>query len=294
MDMRGKTILVTGANSGIGEATALALAQRGARVIVHGRRPDALAEASERIARASGSTELHLLLGDLSSQRQLRVMAAEVQRRFDRLDVLVNNAGLVLDRRRLSEDGIEMTLAVNHLAPFLLTRLLLDHLAASAPARVVTVSSEVHRRMQGGIDFEDLQLQRRYKPMTAYGRSKLANILFTRELARRVADRGITANAAHPGVVRTRVGQDGDMSPLSALAFRVFSSFMSGPAEGAATSVHLASAPELEAVTGGYFIKCQLAEPSPAAQDDAAAARLWAQSLALTGEDEPGGEPMVL
>ncbi len=195
--------------------------------------------------------------------------------------MLVNNAGLVQSVRRLSDDGLELTFAVNHLGPFLLTALLTERLVASAPARVVTVASTAHKSARSGLDFDDLQATRRYRMMKVYGASKLANILFTTELARRLEGTGVTANCLHPGTVGTGYGRDGDTGRLFVAGLKVAKPFMLTPKKGAVTSVYLASSPEVASITGQYFVKCRARQPSPAAQDPVAARRLWALSEEL-------------
>ena len=205
----------------------------------------------------------------------MREFAQQYTERHEQLDVLVNNAGLVLGSRQETVDGNEMTFQVNHLGPFLLTELLRDPLVAGAPARVVNVASEAHKSAKRGLDFDDLQSERKYRSFPVYGRTKLANILFTRELARRWDGSGVTANALHPGFVASSFGRDGDTGFLGTLVFPLLKPFALTSAQGAQTSVYVASAPELENITGGYWVKSAPASPSTAAQDDAAAARLW-------------------
>lgn len=279
--MTGKVVLVTGANSGIGKETARELARRGARVVMTARDP-VRGEAALEEVRATTGGEADLLLLDFASLASVRDAAAEYRARYGRLDVLVNNAGLVLGERRVTADGYEMTFQVNHLGPFLLTNLLLDLLRASAPARVVNVTSAAHRSVRG-LDFDDLMATRRYRAMEAYARSKLANILFTVELARRLDGTGVTANAVHPGSVATGFGRDGDTSGLLAFGLRLAAPFMKSPGRGARGPVWLASAPELEGVSGQYFAGTRRRTPSRAARDPAAAARLWEVSERLTG-----------
>jgi len=252
------------------------LARRGARVLLVARDPGRGATAAEEIRGSVPAADIRVLLADLSAQRAVRALAAEVEGSEERLDVLLLNAGVYTRRRRLTDDGLEMQLAVNHLAPFLLTRLLRGRLAASAPSRVVVVSSEAHRH--GRIEFEDLQGERRYSGLRAYAQSKLANLLFAREAARRLADDGVTVNAAHPGVVATNLLFSG-FAPL-----RLFAPFLRTPEQGAATPVRLASDPALTDVSGRYFIDERQARPARAALDDDDAKRLWEASLALAGE----------
>lgn len=273
--MAGKVCVVTGANAGIGRATAVALARMGARVGMVSRSRERGEAARAEVARESGSAAVELFVADLSVQAEVRRLAAEIRERCDRLDVLVNNAAVYARRRTLSPDGIELQLAVNHLAPFLLTRLLLELLERSAPARVVTVSSEAHRAV--ALEWDDLQGERRYGGLRAYGAAKLANLLFTRELARRTAETGVAANAVHPGVVGTEL-LFGGWGPL-----RLLGRFMRTPAEGARVVVRAASAPELSGITGRYFRDEREIRPSAAALDDEAARRLWRVSEELTG-----------
>lgn len=278
MSMQGRVCLVTGATSGIGRAAALALARRGATVVAVGR-DRARGERVLEELRAAGGRDAALLLADLSSQAEVRRLAADFLARHERLDVLVNNAGGIFPQRRLSVDGVELTLAVDHLAPFLLTALLAERLARSAPARVVTVSSDAHR--VGRIDLDDLQLERRWTPMRAYAQAKLANVLFTRALARRMAERDVTANALHPGVVATNFA--GDATGIVRLVFRLARPFSLSPERGADTLVYLASSPEVTAVTGGYFEKRRQRRPSRAAEDEALAEALWERSARIVG-----------
>ena len=234
----------------------------------------------EEIERRCGRGSATLLIADLASQRQVRRVAAALRERFDRLDVLVNNAGVSGWRTRLvTEDGLERTFAVNHLAPFLLTTLLLDRLGASAPARVVTVSSAAHRFF--ALDFDDLQGERRYSAFAAYCRSKLANVLFTHELARRLEGTGVTANCLHPGVVATDLFRD---MPRWLRAMLVRPVVLT-PAQGADTVLHLATAPALAGVSGRYFARRKAVRPSRSSRDAHAARRLWEASEALTARD---------
>ena len=273
--MHGKVCIVTGANSGIGRVAALELAERGATVVLICRNEERGAPVLEEIERRGGSATL--LAADLASQRQVRAAAAAFRERFDRLDVLINNAGVAgWGTRLVSEDGLELTFAVNHLAPFLLTELLLDRLKASAPARVVTVSSAAHKNV--ALDFDDLQGERRYSGFGAYSRSKLANILFTRELSRRLEGTGVTANCLHPGVVATGIFRNIPRWMRAILT----SPLVLSPEKGADTLLYLATAPEIAEVSGGYFVRRKPARTSRASQDAEAARRLWEASEALT------------
>lgn len=277
--MNGKVCMVTGATSGIGQVTALALAQRGATVIAVGRSQEKSAALVEQIERQTGSTTVEYMLADLSSQQEIRRLAQQFQGRYQRLDVLVNNAGGLFISRQQSVDGIEMTFALNHLSYFLLTNLLLDTLKASAPSRIVNVASDAHESAR--LDFDDLQGQRRYSGIQAYGRSKLANILFTYELARRLAGTGVTVNTLHPGVVATNFGANNGR--LARVLRRVANLVSISPDQGAQTSIYLATSPDVEGVTGQYFVKQKAVPSSKASYDKAAAERLWRVSEELTG-----------
>ena len=277
--MAGRTVLVTGGTAGIGRATALGLANMGARLAITGR-DRGRTEGAAREIRAAGGGQVDVFVADLSSQSEVRRLADEVLQGLSRIDVLVNNVGGYWNTRHVTADGLERTFALNHLAPFLLTSLLLDRLKRSAPARVVTVSSHVHAR--GRMDFADLQGERSYSGARAYSQSKLANVLFTYELARRLQATRVTANALHPGVVRTSFGAE-DPGGVQRLVTPFMRPFMKAPAQGAATSIHLASAPDLEQVTGRYFANSKPRKSSQGSYDAAAAARLWQVSADLVG-----------
>jgi NAD(P)-dependent dehydrogenase (short-subunit alcohol dehydrogenase family) len=280
-DVRGKNILVTGATSGIGLEAAVELARRGGHLILVGRDRGRTETAVDQVRSRSGAAAVDHLLADFSSQADVRRLAQEVLARYDRLDVLVNNAGGVNKTRTVTVDGIETTFAVNHLGYFLLTNLLKDLLVRSAPARVVTVASEGHRH--GTLDFDDLGYERGgYKIMRSYARSKLANVLFANELARRLAGTGVTSNSLHPGAVATNIwaGAPSLAKPLIYLVFRPF--FLSVP-KGAAPIVHLAASPDLEGVTGTYFDRHKPVAPAPLAQDEALARKLWDLSAKMVG-----------
>jgi retinol dehydrogenase 12 len=280
--MEGKVVLITGGTSGIGKAAATALAAMGAEVVVTGRNEERGEAALAEIRRGSGSQKVSLMLADLAVQAEVRKLAVGFKERHDRLDVLVNNAGLVQSKRTETPDGIELTLAVNHLAPFLLTNLLLDLLMKSAPSRVITISSEARRRAQ--IDFDDLQSERRYRAFQVYGMTKKANILFTYELAERLEGSGVVANCLHPGAVNTNFAQN-NRGPI-ALLFRVFKPFMRSPEQGADTLVYLASSPESGEMSGQYLTDRK--EVSPAEpRDDVLQKRLWEISEELTGLKVP-------
>ena len=274
-EVRGKTILITGASSGIGLHAAIDLARRGARVAMVGRDPDRSEAAAREVRARSGAADVSLFICDFASQSEIRRLADAFRAGHERLDVLVNNAGAVNKTRSTTVDGIETTFAVNHLAGFLLTNLLLDLVVRSAPARIVTVSSVGHR--QGTLDFNDLQFARDYSIMRAYSRSKLANVLFSNELARRLAGTGVTSNSLHPGSVDTRIwsGAPTWAKPFIQILLRPF--FISAE-EGGSYIVMLVTRPDLSTVTGRYFEKDQPSVPSPLARDEALARRLWGVS----------------
>ena len=280
--MNGRVCLVTGASSGIGRETALALARMGATVIMHGHDPERSAAAVDAVRRASPQGAVELVIADLSSQAGVRRLAAEVLQRHDSLHVLVNNAGVLRMRRTVTVDGLELTFALNHLAYFLLTRLLLDRLGEGAPARIVNVSSRAHARAR--LDFDDLQNARRFRGIGVYGQSKLANVLFTYELARRLEGSGVTANCLHPGFVATRFGSGtpGVMGRAVWLGARLMRPFALSPARGARTSIYLATSPEVERVNGRYFVNGRATRSSPASYDEESARRLWEASQQLT------------
>ena len=274
-EMTGRVCVVTGASGGIGGVTARELARRGATaaLVVRSReRGQAVADAIER---DTGRRDVRLVLADLSRQADVRRAADEILATYPRVDVLVNNAAVHSWRRTLTVDGVETQWAVNHLAPFLLTNLLLDRLRASAPARVVTMSSGAHRG--AALRLDDVEMRGKYNGLRQYANTKLANILFTRELARRVPPAQVTANALHPGVVATEL-LFGGFAPL-----RLLKPFMKTPEQGARTTVYLASSPDVATVTGGYFQDERPARITSAAQDDTAARRLWEISEQMTG-----------
>jgi retinol dehydrogenase 14 len=276
--MGGKVVLITGGTSGIGKAAATALAAMGAEVVVTGRSRERGETAVEEIRRGSGNEEVSLVLADLSIQAEVRRLAEEFGRTHDRLDVLVNNAGAVFSKREETVDGIERTFALNHLAPFLLTNLLLGLLKETAPSRIVTVSSEARRGAE--IDFDDLKSERRYRGLPVYGKSKLANILFSYELAERLRGTGVTANCLHPGSVNTNFGK-GNRS-LGLLLFRAFKPFMRTPEQGADTLIYLASSPEVEGTSGRYFSDRKVISSFEEPHDVHTQKRLWEESEGLT------------
>jgi NAD(P)-dependent dehydrogenase (short-subunit alcohol dehydrogenase family) len=273
--MSGKICIVTGANSGIGKETALGLAQMGARVVMVCRNAEKGEAALDEIRRESGSSQVDLLIADMSSQASVRVLAEQIQRKYPRLDVLVNNAGGAALARTLSADGIEMTLATNHLGAALLTLLLLDLLKASAPSRIVNVSSSEAQAAR--LDMNDLQFERRkYRAVAAYRQSKLLMNAFTFELARRLAGTGVTANCLHPGVVATNIWNPDLLPPLiGKLIVAVVKPFMLNSKQGAAVSLYLATSPEVAQVSGEYFVKSKPAKSNPLSRDPKLMAEVW-------------------
>jgi retinol dehydrogenase 14 len=278
--MAGKTVLVTGGTGGIGKATAAGLAALGARVGITGRNLTRARAAAADIAATSGNPAVDAFAADMSSQTEIRRLAREVLDTYPRLDVLVNNVGGFWATRRVTADGLEHTFAVNHLAGFLLTDLLLDRLKASTPARIVTISSGA--QAMGTINFEDLQGRNGYSAPRAYNQSKLANVLFTYELARRLDGTGVSANAVHPGVVSTSFGAE-DPAGVQRVLIPFLRPFMKTPARGAATSIHVASAPDLEQVSGRYFAGRKPKRSAKRSYDEAVAAQLWQVSAELVG-----------
>jgi len=276
--MESKVVLITGGTSGIGRAAATALAAMGAEVVVTGRSRERGELAVEEIRDTSGNARVSLMLADLAVQAEVRGLAEEFRERYDRLDVLVNNAGIIQSKRTETPDGIELTLAVNHLAPFLLTNLLLDLLKKSAPSRIITVSSEARRGAK--IDFEDLQSERRYRPFKVYGMTKLANILFTYELAERLEGTGVVANSLHPGGVNTNFGNNN--RSFGTLIFRAFKPFMRTPEQGADTVVYLAVSPEAGKMTGRHLTDRKVVFSFDDPHDEVVQKRLWEVSEALT------------
>ena len=280
--MHGKTVVITGGNGGIGKETAIALARQGARVIIAVRDPVRGAAAVGDIVVRSGSTDVEQLGLDLASIASIREFATALATKTDELSVLINNAGVVMRRRQTTADGFEMTFGVNHLGHFLLTGLLHDLLERGAPSRIVVVASDAYKGARRGLDFDDLNLEHsHYGGMKAYCRSKLANILFTRELARRLDGSGVTANAIHPGIVATRLARDGDTGWLGNMALKLARPFFNTPEQGARTSIYVASAPELESITGAYFAESLPAPTNKQAIDMVAARRLWDASTEM-------------
>lgn len=283
--MDGKVVLITGATSGLGKVVAVELAKKRATIVIAGRNPAKTRATVEEIEEQSGHAAADGLVADLSSMGEVRRLANEFEKRHSRLDVLINNVGAIFARRLSTVDGYERTFALNHLSQFLLTNLLLDMLKASAPSRIVNVSSRSH---QGGmINFDDLQGERRYGfgGGRAYSQSKLANIMFTYELARCLAGTGVTANAVHPGTVATGIGENN--GGLMGFGMKVFHRFAVPPAEGADTIIYLASSPEVEGITGQYWTKRRASQSSPAPYDESAQEHLWDVSVRMTGLAAP-------
>jgi NAD(P)-dependent dehydrogenase (short-subunit alcohol dehydrogenase family) len=277
MQLKDQVCLVTGGSSGIGKATALALANQGAEVIIVNHNRERGEAALQDIRSQSGNSRVHLVLADLSSQEEIRRLAGEINSRFEHLDVLVNVAGTLFYKRQLSADGLEMNLALNYLGYFLLTELLLDKFIASAPARIVNVTSVAH--WWGRLDLNDLQSERHYNMFAAYGKSKLAIILFTRELAQRLAGSGVTVNCIHPGIVATHIVERVIDSPL---IYRLARFIFLSPGDAAAQILYLVSSPEVEGISGEYFVRKSIAATSKTAQDEDLAHRLWQVSKAMT------------
>lgn len=285
--LEGRIALVTGATSGIGQETAVGLASRGAQVVLVGRDRDRAEAARKDVTERSGNPHVDVLLADFASLQAVRGLAREFSERYPALHLLVNNAGVVMTERKLTSDGYETTLAVNHLAPFLLTHLLRERLIAGAPARIVNVASDAHRFVAAGFDFDDPMAERKFgfpsfiTGLRVYGYSKLANILFTAELARRTAGTGVTTNAVHPGGVSTRLGTNtGALGKVIPLLLRPF---FKTPAQGAETSLYVATDPGLAQTSGRYFADSREREPSNGARDLDSARRLWNLSCGWVG-----------
>lgn len=278
--MSARTILVTGATAGIGRVTARELARSDVQLVLLGRSEERCRRTAEEIRRATGNERIEYLLADLSSLAQTRAAAEQFKARFERLDVLVNNVGALFLDFGETQEGFERTFALNHLSGyFLLTNELIDVLTASAPARIVTVASGAHRRAE--LDFDDLEMRRGYRAFTQYGNTKLMNILFTRELADRLAGTGVTANALHPGFVASSFGMTNNDGWWVRPVMKFMHLFALNEDEGARTSIYLASSPEVAGVTGRYFQQCRESMPSAAARDQASQRRLWEMSESL-------------
>jgi NAD(P)-dependent dehydrogenase (short-subunit alcohol dehydrogenase family) len=275
VDMKGKICLVTGSNTGLGKATAMGLASLGATVVMVCRDRNRGETAMAEIKKRTESNSIDLMIMDLSSQESIRRLAEDFKAKYRRLDVLVNNAAVLARRRTLTKDGFEMTFAVNHLGYFLLTNLLLDQIKASSPSRIVNVSSDAHKGMK--LDFDDLHLEKSYSVIRAYGQSKLCNILFTYELAKRLKESGVTVNTLHPGVVKTEVFRE-----MPFILDWLVKLFAASPEKGASTSIYLASSPEVEGVTGKYFKNKKEVRTSRESYDDSTGKKLWKISEELT------------
>jgi retinol dehydrogenase 12 len=277
--MQGKVVVITGGTSGIGQVAAEKLAAMGARVVLVARNKARGEQTLARLRSAAPATAHSVHYADLSRLSEMKRVGAQIAAAEPHIDLLINNAGAMFSQRHVTEDGLEMTFAVNHMSYFVLTLALWNNVVASAPARIVNTSSHAHFRAH--IDFDDLQSERDYKGFQVYGRSKLANILFTRELARRLRGTGVTANCLHPGFVATRIGDEsgGKLAPL----VRVLKLFAISPEKGAETLVYLASSDQAAKFSGAYFFRSEMMSPSVAARDDDAARRLWAESERLAG-----------
>jgi len=279
--MRGKVVVVTGANVGIGLETAVGVASQEATTVLACRNPAKAEAAAREVTQRTWNDDVHVVPLDLADLASVRKAAEDVLARWDRLDVLVNNAGGTWTARQETAQGFEYSFGVNHLGHFYLTNLLLDRLRASAPSRIICVTSMGHHFARDGMRFDDLQSERRYDGMDAYCRSKLANVLFVRELARRLADTGVTANAVHPGWVRSRFGMDGDTTGFAGYGMLALRPFQISPARGARTSIYLATSPEVAGRTGIYWVGRKPGHMSRRALDDVAASRLWEESERL-------------
>ncbi|MBV9571301.1 MAG: SDR family oxidoreductase [Alphaproteobacteria bacterium] len=277
--MRDKVVVITGATSGIGEVAADRLAQKGGRIVFVARDRERGAEMRKHLRAIAGHTDHTVHHADLTQLSEMKSVAQEIAASEPQIDVLINNAGAIYARRQVTEDGLERTFALNHLSYFVLTNILLDRLRATPGARIVSTSSNAHNRET--VDFDDLQSARRYAGFRVYGRTKLMNILFTRELAKRLAGTGVTANCLHPGFVATRFGDESGR--LMSWGVRVAKHIALTPEQGAETIIHLASSPAVEGQTGGYYYRNRLTAPSRQAQDDVAAKRLWDVSAKLSG-----------
>jgi NAD(P)-dependent dehydrogenase (short-subunit alcohol dehydrogenase family) len=280
MSMHGKVVVVTGSNVGIGLETAVGVAERGATTVLACRNQAKAEAAASEVTRRTWNDDVHVVALDLADLASVRKAADDILSGWGRLDVLVNNAGGTWSEHLLTAQGFEYTFGVNHLGHFYLTNLLLGRLRTTAPARVVSVTSVGHHFTRGGLNFDDLQSERRYEGMEAYCRSKLANVLFVRELARRETAGGVTANAAHPGWVRSSFGMDGDTSGITGFGMRVMRPFQISPRRGAKTSIYLATSPDVAGRTGMYWVRSKPGHMSRQATDDAAK-RLWEESERL-------------
>ncbi len=278
--MNGKICMVTGATDGIGKETARALLQIGAHVVAVGRNPQKIEKTTQELKQKTGNDRLEFLQTDFANQDQIRQLATQFQAKYDRLDVLINNAGTVTMSRQETQAGLEVMFAVNHLGYFLLTMLLLDTLKTSAPSRIVNVASDAHEGVT--LNFDDLQSEQDFSGMKVYGRSKLGNIYFTYELARQLEGTGVTVNALHPGFVATNLGAD-NIPVIGGLLKKIINLSARNVSKGAETSIYLATSPEVEGVSGKYFVDCQQVQSSPVSYDETAAQQLWAISADMVG-----------
>jgi NAD(P)-dependent dehydrogenase (short-subunit alcohol dehydrogenase family) len=293
MSMQGKVVAITGSNTGIGLETAVGVAALGATTVLACRNQAKAEAAAADVARRSGNDDVHVVPLDLADLASVRKATDEISSRWDRLDVLVNNAGGTWSLRQLTAQGFEYTIGVSHLGHFYLTRRLMPRLCMSAPARVVNVTSVGHRFATKGMRFDDLQSERGYDAMEVYCRAKLANVLFTLELARRLDPTVLTANAAHPGWVRSRFGMDGDLSGLNGAGIRLMRPFQISPRTGAKTSLYLATSPAVATTSGLYWVRSKPHRVGRPARDDAAAERLWDESERLLADAGFPVEPLV-
>jgi NAD(P)-dependent dehydrogenase (short-subunit alcohol dehydrogenase family) len=275
--MQNKTVLITGATAGIGLVTARELAGMGAQITLVSRNAAKLMTAAEQIKTQTGNTNVEYIAADLATRTGVNQTAFEFKKRHTRLDVLINNAGALFTERQVTPDGLELTFALNHLSYFLLTMLLLETLKASTAGRVVNVASDAHRGQT--INFDDLQGEKGYNGLTAYGRSKLMNVLFTYELARKLKETNVTANALHPGFVATGFAKNN--GPLYKIGMKLIGFFARSPEQGAETSIYLASSPEVKGVSGKYFADSRAVDSDPVSYDEATAERLWNVSLEM-------------
>jgi NAD(P)-dependent dehydrogenase (short-subunit alcohol dehydrogenase family) len=281
MSMQGKVVVVTGANVGVGLETAVGVAELGATTVLACRNAAKAEAAQKEVTRRTWNDDVHVVMLDLADLASVKKAAADVLSRWDRLDVLVNNAGGTWSAHQLTAQGFEQTFGVNHLGHFYLTALLRDRLRATAPSRIVNVTSVGHHAAFHGMRFDDLQSERGYEAMEVYCRSKLANVLFTRQLAERLDGSGVTANAAHPGWVRSGFGMDGDLTGLMGFGMRLVRPFEISPSRGARTSTYLATSPEVATKTGMYWVRRKPGHMSRHARDEEASARLWDESEKL-------------
>jgi NAD(P)-dependent dehydrogenase (short-subunit alcohol dehydrogenase family) len=281
MSLKGKVVVVTGSNVGIGLETAVGVAAQGATTVLACRNHDKAATAAKEVTRRTWNDDVHVVALDLADLESVATAADDILSRWPRLDVLINNAGGTWSARQATAQGFEYTFGVNHLGHFSLTNRLLARLEASAPARIINLTSVGHHFARYGMRFDDLQSETGYDAMEAYCRSKLANVLFTRELAKRLDQRSVTANAAHPGPVKSGFGMDGDLTGFMAFGMKVARLFEISPKRGAKTSIHLASSAEVADKTGLYWVRSKPGHMSRRARDDDAAARLWTESEAL-------------